>query len=224
MSQRSMDELISPPIAVFQGDMDIHVDSAPNSPYSSQFRRRHTSAEIYDSSKANSLPRKSTDYQKTLKLANENLSGSRLLAVQNLDNHPKRPISPKPSNVPIPRRNSNVSLPSSPIRDQYDGPFKTSMSKLDSSDSASICSGGSSIIVDTSGYLPHPQESEITPSNSKDSGIQRDVSFHSSSESIKVSKACSVQVTISRFDFDCGVTDAVRSLQMSTWLHLVTVP
>lgn len=59
------------------------------------------------------------------------------------------------------------------------------MSKLDSSDSASICSGGSSIIVDTSGYLPHPQESEITPSNSKDSGIQRDVSFHSSSESIK---------------------------------------
>ena len=185
MSQQSIDELISPPIAVFQGDMDIHVDSAPNSPYSSQFRRRHTSAEIFDC-KANSLPRKSTDYQKPLRLSNENNSGSRLLAVQNLDNHPKRPISPKPSNVVLPRRNSNISLPSSPIRESYDGPFKTSMSKLDSSDSASVCSGGSSI-VDASRFPPHVPENEMTPSNSNDSGIQRDASFHSSSESVKVS-------------------------------------
>ncbi|XP_061194842.1 uncharacterized protein LOC133203004 isoform X2 [Saccostrea echinata] len=193
VTQRSVEELnISPPIAVFQGDMDIHVDSAPNSPYSSQFRRRHTSAEIYDG-KAHSLPRKATAYQNSQKLSSENNSSSRLLAVQNLENHPKRPISPKPNNVLLPRRSSNVSLPSSPVRDQYDGPFRTSTSKLDSSDSASICSGGSSI-VDASRYPPHIPESEMTPSNSNDSGIQRDVSFHSSSESVKTAQDSSGNV------------------------------
>ncbi|XP_062567864.1 uncharacterized protein LOC134230096 isoform X2 [Saccostrea cucullata] len=192
VTQRSVEELnISPPIAVFQGDMDIHVDSAPNSPYSSQFRRRHTSAEIYDG-KAHSLPRKATAYQNSQRLSSESNSSSRLLAVQNLENHPKRPISPKP-NVLLPRRNSNVSLPSSPVRDQYDGPFKTSTSKLDSSDSASICSGGSSI-VDASRYPPHIPESEMTPSNSNDSGIQRDVSFHSSNESVKTAQDSSGNV------------------------------
>lgn len=97
------------------------------------------------------------------------------------------------------------------------------MLKLDFFDFVLICFGGSFIIVDILGYFFYFQESEIIFSNSKDSGIQRDVSFYFSSELIKVSKVGLVYVIKSRFDFDSGVIDVVRLLQMLIWFYFIII-
>ncbi|KAK3095147.1 hypothetical protein FSP39_010810 [Pinctada imbricata] len=143
----SSDEPPTPPIAVFQSDLDIHaVDSAPNSPYASQkFHRRYTAADLYEQ-RAHTLPRRPSDTSKpqNLTISKDHLS-VKSLDIQNLANHPKRPISPKPVGLHIPRRNSNVSLPISSNRDvMNDVRGRSSLgNRLDYCDSVSVSSGNS---------------------------------------------------------------------------------
>lgn len=202
-----IDEPQTPPIAAFQSDNDIHIiDSAPGSPYSSlRFKRRHTSAEIYDQS-ASSSSRSSLD------ILNNRSRGSRLedqLGMRSLNSsslsiaeQPLRPKSPKP-NVTIVRRNSNLSLPSSPtgevLFDMGGKPIDSMHRKHDSVDAARLI-GGSNHNNDMPNQRPIKQfsgadleklasklvQNDMTSSNSNDSGIQHDVSVHSSNESLKV--------------------------------------
>ncbi|XP_069103567.1 LOW QUALITY PROTEIN: serine-rich adhesin for platelets-like [Argopecten irradians] len=222
-TKANSDEPPTPPIAAFQGDLDIHAvsESAPNSPFSSlKFRRRHTSADLFvqnTSNSANNLNvRRTSD---SIPSRRPGLQSSRTIddpasvkTLLGLENHPKRPISPKPPSVSITRRNSNLSLPSSPLKES---PFELTMdnspNKMDP-DSISTCSSLTSSNVDSASLISAastvcdtdgPKSSmpgsssqdlekfsalgqgEMTSSNSNDSGIQRDVSVHSSSESIK---------------------------------------
>lgn len=221
------DEPPTPPIAAFQGDLDIHAvsESAPNSPFSNlKFRRRHTSADLFvenPSSSADTFNTRRTSEcnnssrQPPLPSSRTTDESGNVKFMLGIDFHPKRPISPKPPLMSITRRNSNLSLPSSPLKES---PFELTMdnspNKMDT-DSISTCSSltssnvdsasvisGVSTVCDTDGpklemkssgtsgqdleTLTALGQGEMTSSNSNDSGIQHDVSVHSSSESLKV--------------------------------------
>ncbi|XP_076098753.1 uncharacterized protein LOC143068516 isoform X3 [Mytilus galloprovincialis] len=198
----------TPPIAAFQSDNDIHiVDSAPGSPYSSlRFKRRHTSAEIYDHSGTSSS-------RSSLDIVNHRSRSGRFddqLSVKSFNSsnlsiseQPLRPKSPKP-NVTIVRRNSNISLPSSPTNevmfDMGGKPLESAHRKYDSIDAGKIMNCNNSNHY-SSGDVPTHRpnklsaidleklaslvQNDMTSSNSNDSGIQHDVSVHSSNESLK---------------------------------------
>ncbi|XP_052058148.1 uncharacterized protein LOC127698633 isoform X2 [Mytilus californianus] len=198
----------TPPIAAFQSDNDIHImDSAPGSPYSSlRFKRRHTSAEIYDQSGTSSS-------RSSLDIVNHRSRSGRFddqLSVKSFNSsnlsiseQPLRPKSPKP-NVTIVRRNSNISLPSSPTNEvMFDMGGKLLESvhrKYDSIDATKIINGNNSnhyASADVPTHRPNKLsaidleklaslvQNDMTSSNSNDSGIQHDVSVHSSNESLK---------------------------------------
>lgn len=204
----------TPPIAAFQSDNDIHIiDSAPGSPYSSsRFKRRHTSAEIYDQTMStNSSSRSSLD------ILSHRFGPSRLedqlsmrsfnSSTLSISEQPLRPKSPKP-NVMIIRRNSNLSLPSSPVNEVVFDMGGTTLDVV--TNRKHDCVDGGKLIAQNTCNDNHPNnevptgrpskqmsgvdldklaslvQNDMTSSNSNDSGIQHDVSVHSSSESLKV--------------------------------------
>lgn len=196
----------TPPIAAFHNDLDIHiVESAPNSPYSNrQFLRRHTSADIYEQNNQG-MYQSATDVSnyRTQRLKSDDQISVQSLVINPME-QPLRPKSPKPTGVTITRRNSNLSLHNSPHKDvQFDLGSRNDM------DSISMCSVVSSNIDNVTsvtfdpsssrrpsknqGVLQHDKgfsdlvQGEMSYSNSNDSGIQHDVSAHSSNESLKVS-------------------------------------
>ncbi|XP_033760813.1 uncharacterized protein LOC117342707 isoform X2 [Pecten maximus] len=260
-AKTNSDEPPTPPIAAFQGDLDIHAvsESAPNSPFSSlKFRRRHTSADLFvqnTSNSANNLNlRRTSD---SIPSRRSVLQSSRTIddpanvkALLGLDNHPKRPISPKPPLMSITRRNSNLSLPSSPLKES---PFELTMdnspNKMDT-DSISTCSSLTSSNVDSASLISAastvcetdgPKSSvttpgsssqdlekfsalgqgEMTSSNSNDSGIQRDVSVHSSSESIKTNVQDSASAVLRRRKSPSPRPERPKSEISVRWADLV---
>lgn len=204
----------TPPIAAFQSDNDIHIiDSAPGSPYSSsRFKRRHTSAEIYDQTMStNSSSRSSLDISchksRPSRLEDQLSMRSFNSSTLSISEQPLRPKSPKP-NVMIIRRNSNLSLPSSPVNEVvFDMGGKmldvVTNRKYDSVDAGKLITQNTCNDSHPNNEVPTRRPSkqmsgvdldklaslvqiDMTSSNSNDSGIQHDVSVHSSSESLKV--------------------------------------
>ena len=191
----------------------------------------NTSTDSVNTTGATTLPRRTSDSQLTRPitphpphpplLRGESLPSDRIEehgSVRSLNlgvlNHPRRPISPKPQNLTLTRRNSSLSLPGSPLKES---PFELSIDKSpnhkdpDSISSSSLTSSNmdcnsstmsaNSSIYESEMQLKPPtrrqcsqdhevlnsMQIEMVSSNSNDSGIQRDVSVHSSSESVKVS-------------------------------------
>ncbi|XP_021346351.1 uncharacterized protein LOC110445775 isoform X2 [Mizuhopecten yessoensis] len=260
-TKANSDEPPTPPIAAFQGDLDIHAvsESAPNSPFSSlKFRRRHTSADLFVQNAGNSANnmnvRRTSDSIPTRRPI---LQSSRTIddpgnikSMLGIENHPRRPISPKPPLMSISRRNSNLSLPSSPLKES---PFELTMdnspNKIDT-DSISTCSSltssnvdsaslisATSTVCDTDGLKSSVQPSgsggqdlekfsalgqgEMTSSNSNDSGIQRDVSVHSSSESIKTNVQDSNSAVVRRRKSPSPRPERPKSEISVRWADLV---
>ncbi|KAL5004392.1 hypothetical protein ScPMuIL_017848 [Solemya velum] len=221
-SQKPISEQRSPPLAAFQSDEDIHNVGTNGSAYTSHtLPRRHTSADIFSQAFANAstLPkRKHADCPKRL-ISEDQISVQSLNIHSQHGQQPQRPISPKPVGLSPSKRFSSQSIQNvySLTKDlnnhsQYDLNRFThkceKVLKIDSSEEMELEYGGDVYPKKTKDItdgrvgdaISSPEkysalvQSEMTSSNSNDSGIQHDASVHSSNESLKVTSDAMVTV------------------------------